>query len=461
MAIMSWRSWLSCGVLAVIFGLAAAAEAQVPSDQPADQDSVAVEAPAVELAAAAANGNGTEDETDEDAPVDAPAADAPALRVALVGNTFIEREQQYGYWETWLAASQPQQRFIVRNLGWSGDNVQGESRAGFGKPRDGYDKLIEQVRSVRPDVVFVAYGTNASFEGERGLSAFRSALDQLLRDLKATGARLVLVSPPPFEDAGVPGVDTLARNADLALYSGAIREAAEEWEAQHVDLFGGLASAMTPGGRRLTDNGMHLSAYGYWLSAPLMDAPLTKTQPWRLSLALEQGHLAVKQSSGTAVIDTAADLDQSQTVLSWSLRDAVLPVPTPPPGKPAAELPAAVSRVLQVQGLPQGEYELRIDRQVVATAPAEAWARGVTLTAGPDHAQVEQIRAAVIKKNELFFHRWRPQNETYLFGFRKHEQGQNAREIPQFDPLVAEMEEVIFRLSQPQRRYYELRRLAN
>ena len=46
------------------------------------------------------------------------------------------------------------------------------------------------------------------------------------------------------------------------------------------------------------------------------------------------------------------------------------------------------------------------------------------------------LRAAVNEKNRLFFHRWRPANETYLFLFRRHEQGNNAVEIPQFDPLV-------------------------
>jgi lysophospholipase L1-like esterase len=50
------------------------------------------------------------------------------------------------------------------------------------------------------------------------------------------------------------------------------------------------------------------------------------------------------------------------------------------------------------------------------------------------------LRQAVVKKDFLFFNRWRPANETYLFGFRKHEQGQNAKEMDQFDPLVAEQE---------------------
>jgi lysophospholipase L1-like esterase len=51
-------------------------------------------------------------------------------------------------------------------------------------------------------------------------------------------------------------------------------------------------------------------------------------------------------------------------------------------------------------------------------------------------AELAALKAEVLRKDELFFNRWRPQNETYLFGFRKHEQGQNAREIPMFDPLI-------------------------
>ncbi|HEX3718823.1 MAG TPA: PVC-type heme-binding CxxCH protein [Verrucomicrobiae bacterium] len=59
---------------------------------------------------------------------------------------------------------------------------------------------------------------------------------------------------------------------------------------------------------------------------------------------------------------------------------------------------------------------------------------------------VEELRRAVIRKNQLFFDRWRPENETYLFGFRKHEQGQNAHEIPEFDPLVDDLDKRIFEL---------------
>ena len=53
------------------------------------------------------------------------------------------------------------------------------------------------------------------------------------------------------------------------------------------------------------------------------------------------------------------------------------------------------------------------------------------------------LRDAIIAKNKLFFFQWRPANETYLRLFRKHEQGQNAKELAQFDPLIKEAESKI------------------
>ena len=55
-------------------------------------------------------------------------------------------------------------------------------------------------------------------------------------------------------------------------------------------------------------------------------------------------------------------------------------------------------------------------------------------------AAEERLHEAVLRKNSLFFHRSRPANYTYIFGFRKREQGQNAVEIPKFDPLIDQAE---------------------
>ena len=56
---------------------------------------------------------------------------------------------------------------------------------------------------------------------------------------------------------------------------------------------------------------------------------------------------------------------------------------------------------------------------------------------------VSELQSAIKSKNEWFFHRYRPQNETYLFLFRKHEQGNNAVEVEQMEKFVREGESKI------------------
>jgi putative heme-binding domain-containing protein len=59
---------------------------------------------------------------------------------------------------------------------------------------------------------------------------------------------------------------------------------------------------------------------------------------------------------------------------------------------------------------------------------------------------VEPLRQAILRKNEWFFHRSRPANMAYIFGFRKREQGKNATEVLQFDEFIAAEEKRIAKL---------------
>ena len=58
-----------------------------------------------------------------------------------------------------------------------------------------------------------------------------------------------------------------------------------------------------------------------------------------------------------------------------------------------------------------------------------------------------KLRELIAAKNLQFFNRWRPQNETYIFLFRKQEQGRNAKDIPAFDPIIAAKEAEIAKLA--------------
>jgi len=100
------------------------------------------------------------------------------------------------------------------------------------------------------------------------------------------------------------------------------------------------------------------------------------------------------------------------------------------------------------------DTRLTTDGSHLSAAGYEAAARVFVATSGGTRpatstAADDELRRAIAHKNMLFFHRWRPANETYLFLFRRHEQGNNAVEVSQFDPLVDAAEARIHDLVRP------------
>jgi lysophospholipase L1-like esterase len=364
--------------------------------------------------------------------------------VVLIGSTLIEREQRFGYWESAITCRFPGKNVRFRNLGWSGDTVFGEAQAGFGTAADGFRHLTEHVLALKPTVVIVGYGTNESFDGPDGLPRFVGGLNKLLDALAPAKARVILLSPTQQEDLGRPLPDPAGANANLELYTDAIRKEAERRKLLFVDLFH-LPQFSEEKSIHLTDNEVHFTAYGYWRTAPALTKALgLRDDRWVLELGGKERVVC------KGAYNTVSTTGEKSAVVVW---DAILPgcaLTTPPDG---------AVRVVKAFGLPAGtSYQMTVDGSPTVKASAEQWAAGVALTSGPEFDQTEKLRATIVGKNRLYFHRWRPQNETYLFGFRKHEQGQNAREIPQFDPLVAEAEKQITALSVPRQHTYELKR---
>lgn len=370
-------------------------------------------------------------------------------RVVMLGNTLIEREQRYGYWEAELTRHYPTRNIIFRNLGWSGDTVFGEARARFGTAADGFRHLKEHVEALKPTVILIGYGTNESFEGQEGLPRFLEGLNGLLDTLAVTKARLVLLSPVRQENLGRPLPDPAVQNQHLQLYGDALRTVAQQRNYPFVDLFklipdGAVQDPRLP----LTDNGLHYTAYGYWRSAGALREGLgIPATPWRLDLDVQRKEPIKADHVKIAELQSAP--------LRFTSTDRSLPFP-PPTSPPRPILPNP-ERVLRISNLAPGKYELRIDGKPIIAAGAAEWAAGIGLERGPEFEQAELLRATIIEKNRQYFHRWRPQNETYLLGFRKHEQGQNAKEIVQFDPFIAQLETEIARLRVPVSHDYELR----
>lgn len=343
-------------------------------------------------------------------------------RVVFIGSTLIEREQRYGYWETALTRRYPDKSITFRNLGWSGDTVFGDARAGFGTQADGFRHLKDHALALKPTVIIIGYGTNESFDGPKGLPRFVKGLETLLDTFAPTKARIVLLSPLKQENLGHPLPDPTQNNKNLRLYSDAIRDVAEKRGHRFVDLY----NLVDKEKYNLTEDGIHLTAWGYWRTAPTLELMLgLPFENWPRECTLEKSFDA---KARTQQQDEAVRLKLVRLQIS----------PPPMEGAPAS-------------------YRWEDEQSNRWRRPYAKASGGERVFLGPDLAQTEKLRQAIIAKNRLYFYRWRPENETYLFGFRKHEQGQNAREIPRFDPLIAEKEREIARLRVPVAHTYELK----
>ena len=148
---------------------------------------------------------------------------------------------------------------------------------------------------------------------------------------------------------------------------------------------------------------------------------------------------------------SSSDLPQKNAVRST---DTMLPLARPPDGSPMLltegrdTLPGQAWQI-RFEHLQPGYYTLTSDAQPLASGTAKQWSAGIHILRGPEMKQEETLRKTIVAKNFDFFNFWRPDNDTYIFGYRKHEQGRNSVEIPQFEPLVAEKEAEIAKLRVP------------
>jgi hypothetical protein len=373
-------------------------------------------------------------------------------RVVLIGDTLIERDQKYGYLEAIITSQNPDKTITFRNLGWSGDTVRGLSRARFGPPSEGWEHLKSHVLALKPTVLIVGYGMAESFDGEHGLPSFISGYKALLDTFAPLKPRLVLLSPIRHEDLGRPLPNPAKHNASIEKYRDAIKAVAKDRQAWFVDLadqsqFLTLVDQLKP----LTDDGIHVNAVGSWVLAIQAAG----------ALGMRDDHAnATIDGNGTVTFETGVVVQGvkiDKNGLRFEATVSVLPLCRPPAGSPDVISPLLDPRV-RVSGFEAADFHMSIDGKAPTNPVDLKEFRGTIRLRGPDHDQTEALRRTINEKNLLYFYRWRPQNETYLFGFRKHEQGNNAREIPLFDPLVEAKEKEIARLKKPVYHVYDLTR---
>lgn len=180
--------------------------------------------------------------------------------VAFVGGSDVAAAQHTGHLETLLTAKYRGLDVHFRNFGWEGDTV-------FAQPRDvGFPPLRAHLERVGASVIILQFGRSEALSGREALSRFVAAYEHVVTDCARQTPRIVLVTPPPFENPGALLPNLSKHNPDLAAYAQAIRDLARQRGLPLVDLFREL-SAESKSALRLTDNGLQLTPRGHALVA--------------------------------------------------------------------------------------------------------------------------------------------------------------------------------------------------
>ncbi|NQV25326.1 MAG: SGNH/GDSL hydrolase family protein [Rhodopirellula sp.] len=355
-------------------------------------------------------------------------------RVVLLGDTFFERAQRYGWLETALQLRFPKENIHFRNLGWSGDTVFAESRGIFDPPAKGYARMLEQVRDLKPTVIMLNYGGNEAFNGPEYIDTFVKQYGQLLDDLASTQARMVLVSPLPLFNAGAPLPKPDKHNAIRKRFVNAVQQLARERSLHYVDIWSPVEQKLEQFTSPLmTDEGVHLTNFGYGVVSTIFVR----------ALAGDSIEATPNVALGPTVATTEAPIRQDHYTVRDSSRTLQASL--------QARSQAAGIRISASQ-LKAGAYEIRSNNSLQGVMSGSQLTNSALSEFGSvAMLDVEELRQTIVEKNEMYFYRWRPQNVTYLFLFRKHEQGNNAKEVDEFLPIISRLEERIFELKRKPR----------
>lgn len=242
----------------------------------------------------------------------------PEDRVLFYGDSITEQHLWTLYLENLLLWHEPS--LIIRNRGWAANRA-----------ADGLARFDRDAAPLAPTWLFVAFGMN---DGQYQppspalAAAYEAALTGLVRRGRASGAGVVLCSPPAVDEARDPVL--AGYNETLALLTDRCRHVAEREGARFVDLFHPTLAA----GPGLSPDGIHPAARGHLIMARaaarqlglgdriglLEDGTPDPSLDWRRAAPLAPGRWSVYVDGERAGNYTADELSRGVSLRGGGLR---------------------------------------------------------------------------------------------------------------------------------------------
>ena len=424
-------------------------------------------------------------------------------RVCFYGDSITE-QRYYGVdVETYVRTRFPGLHVKFVNSGVGGDCVTG----GWAGPID--LRLERDVYSFKPNVVTIMLGMNdAKYRpfDQQIFATYTNGYEHIIQSLQQhlPGVRIIVIQPTPYDDVTCPPQFPGGYNAVLLRYAAFVRQLAAEHHLMCVDFMTPLldvvqqAEAQDPKlARDVVPGRIHPSVLGELVMAQAL------LEAWHApaivsSVAIDAAKNSVVRSDHTGI----SQLAEADGKMSWTQKDESLPFPilglhevwpqfppteNPQWGKPsffwpaprpkwgytnaAAEMIVNFSRFyqaldqepLRVSGLPAGNYQLKINGQLVGEFSDQQLNDGINLAAyqTPMLEQSYRVLALVWKQVQWRYFAWRDIQIRLMDDHDRKVQRAADSLIAALEAQKEKDAEQQYVAAEPQPAHYQLVRVAN
>jgi lysophospholipase L1-like esterase len=367
-------------------------------------------------------------------------------RVVLLGDSITEQgkpgETDRGglytvYIEAYALTRFPTWNLVFRNVGIGGDTATMIQRqvAGFDRQALKTADEVSQQRIIaemiatglnrdvlpwKPTLVTIDFGMN-----DFGYQAFNEAnfrrylwaQQELIQRLQASGSRIALITPQPIEQPpAVSDSNEGIKNAALRRFAGGLEQLAGQRQIPLVNQFDPyqalVEQARTDSPRAYLGGGsdaVHPGPPGHAIMAWIILKRLGAT-PLVSAAEIDAATKRVIAAERCQIMDLAQSADGT---LSFTRTDEALPLPLDARAESALKRAPIIDDlnlyVLKITGLESARYDVLIDDELAATVEASDLARGWNMATakGPITAQAQLVLQLILKKNAVFFRRWK------------------------------------------------------
>ena len=202
-------------------------------------------------------------------------------RILFLGNSITYQAHYVNDVEAYLTVHYPGRRFEIINVGLPSETVSGLSEPGhaggaFPRP-DLHERLARVLEQTKPDLVFACYGMNDGiympFDTGR-FQKFRDGIYWLHNEVIKTGARLIHITPPTYDELKGKSIGYAAVLDKYTDWLLSLRSSAK-WEVidvhypmqKYLQAHRKIDAQFKVDGFALADDGVHPGEAGHWIMA--------------------------------------------------------------------------------------------------------------------------------------------------------------------------------------------------